>query len=68
MTTVSDKIETMSPSSQPFSVPAVDDSAISRKLVEHSLLGQEYEVLFAKNGRGALDLFAEHQPAVVITD
>ena len=66
MTTVSDKIETMSPSSQPFSVLAVDDSAISRKLVEHSLLGQEYEVLFAKNGREALDLFAEHQPAVVI--
>src|SRR5450631_371853 len=58
----------MSPSSQPFSVLAVDDSAISRKLVEHSLLGQEYEVLFAKNGREALDLFAEHQPAVVITD
>jgi YesN/AraC family two-component response regulator len=24
--------------------------------------------LFAKNGREALDLFAKHQPAVVITD
>src|ERR1035438_3079709 len=68
MTTVSDKIGTMNPSFQPFTVLAVDDSAISRKLVEHSLLGQEYEVLFAKNGREALDLFAEHQPAVVITD
>ena len=68
MTTVSDKIETVNLSSQPFTVLAVDDSAISRKLVEHSLLGQEYEVLFAKNGREALDLFAEHQPAVVITD
>jgi diguanylate cyclase (GGDEF)-like protein len=65
---MSDKIETMNPSCQPFSVLAVDDSAISRKLVEHSLLGQEYEVLFATNGREALDLFAEHQPAVVITD
>jgi diguanylate cyclase (GGDEF)-like protein len=54
--------------SQPFKVLAVDDSAISRKLVEHSLLGQEYEVLFAKNGREALDLFARHQPVVVITD
>ena len=31
-------------------------------------MGQEYEVLFAKNGREALDLFAEHQPAAVITD
>jgi CheY-like chemotaxis protein len=68
MTTVSDKIETMNPSFQPFTVLAVDDSAICRKLVEQSLLGQQYEVLFAKNGREALDLFAEHQPAVVITD
>jgi two-component system, cell cycle response regulator len=68
MATASDKIETMNPSSQPFTVLAVDDSAISRKLVEHSLLGQEYELLFAKNGREALDLFAEHRPAVVITD
>ena len=68
MTNASDKIETMNPSSQPFTVLAVDDSAIYRKLVEHSLSEQEYEVLFAKNGREALDLFAEHKPAVVITD
>jgi diguanylate cyclase (GGDEF)-like protein len=68
MMTVSDKIETMNPSFQPFTVLAVDDSAIYRKLVEQSLFGQQYEVLFAKNGREALDLFAEHQPAVVITD
>jgi diguanylate cyclase (GGDEF)-like protein len=68
MTNASDKIETMNPSSQPFTVLAVDDSAIYRKLVEHSLSEQEYEVLFAKSGREALDLFAEHKPAVVITD
>jgi two-component system cell cycle response regulator len=68
MATASDKIETMNRSFQSFTVLAVDDSAISRKLVEHSLLGQEYEVLFAENGREALDLFAKHQPAVVITD
>ena len=68
MTNASDKIETMNPSSQPFTVLAVDDSAIYRKLVEHSLSEQEYKVLFAKNGREALDLFAEHKPAVVITD
>ncbi len=60
--------ETVNLRVQPFTVLAVDDSAISRKLVEHSLLGQEYEVLFAKNGREALDLFAKHQPAVVVTD
>ena len=58
----------MHPSSQPFKILAVDDSAIYRKLVEQSLSGERYIVLFAKNGREALDLFAEHQPAVVITD
>jgi two-component system cell cycle response regulator len=55
-------------SSQPFKVLAVDDSAIYRKLVEQSLSGDRYAVLFAKNGHDALDLFAKHQPAVVITD
>src|ERR1700723_2353102 len=68
MINTSAKIETMNPSSQPFTVLAVDDSAIYRKLGEHSLAEQEYEVLYAKNGREALDLFAEHKPAVVITD
>jgi diguanylate cyclase (GGDEF)-like protein len=58
----------MNPSSQQFSVLAVDDSPIYRKLVERSLSGERYSLLFAKNGRAALDLFAEHQPAVVITD
>ncbi len=67
MATASDKIETMNPSFQPFTVLAVDDSAIYRKLVEQSLSGERYDVLFAKNGREALGLFAEHQPSVVIT-
>jgi two-component system cell cycle response regulator len=58
----------MNPSSQQFTVLAVDDSAIYRKLVEHSLSRKRYSILFAKDGREALDLFAEHQPAVVITD
>jgi two-component system, cell cycle response regulator len=58
----------MNPSVQPFTVLAVDDSAISRKLVEHSLSGAGYSVLLAKNGREALDLFAQHRPAVVVTD
>jgi two-component system, cell cycle response regulator len=58
----------MDPSSQPFKVLAVDDSAIYRKLVEQSLSGERYAVRFGKNGREALDLFAKHQPAVVITD
>ena len=58
----------MDVSTQPFKILAVDDSAIFRKLVEHSLSGERYSVLFAKDGREALGLFAEHQPAVVITD
>jgi PleD family two-component response regulator len=58
----------MDASSQPVKVLAVDDSAVSRKLVEHSLTGNRYSVLFAKDGPEALALFAEHRPAVVITD
>jgi PleD family two-component response regulator len=53
---------------QALKILAVDDSAISRKLVDHSLSGPRYCVLFAKDGREALGLFAEHLPAVVITD
>jgi len=58
----------MDSTSQPFTVLAVDDSAIYRKLVDQSLSRERYAVLFAKNGREALDLFAKHQPTVVITD
>jgi diguanylate cyclase (GGDEF)-like protein len=61
-------IETMNPSFQQFTVLAADDSAIYRKVVEHSLSRERYRVVFAKDGREALDLFAKHQPAVVITD
>jgi diguanylate cyclase (GGDEF)-like protein len=45
-----------------------DDSPIYRKLVEQSLSEEHYTVLLAKSGRQALDLFTEHQPALVITD
>jgi len=46
----------------------VDDSAVSRKLAEIALSGKPYMVEFAKDGREALDLFAIHQPDIVITD
>ena len=39
----------MNPSSQQFTVLAVDDSAIYRKLLEHSLSRERYRVLFAKD-------------------
>jgi two-component system cell cycle response regulator len=45
-----------------------DDSAVYRKLVEQSLSQEHYTVLLAKSGRQAMDLFTEHQPALVITD
>ncbi|MFZ0804827.1 MAG: response regulator, partial [Candidatus Sulfotelmatobacter sp.] len=53
---------------QPLKILAVDDSAVCRRLVDQSLSGHRYSVLFAKDGREALGLFAEHLPAVVITD
>jgi two-component system chemotaxis response regulator CheY len=52
---------------QDFNILVADDSPIYRKLVEHAL-SDEYTVLFAKNGRQAVELFAKHRPALVITD
>ena len=58
----------MALSAPTFTILAVDDSALYRKLVEHSLAEEPYNVVFAKNGREALGLLAEHHPGVVITD
>ena len=60
--------ESTVPSSRPFKILAVDDSAISRKLVDQSLSGEGCALMFAKNSREALDVFAKHQPALVIKD
>src|ERR1700680_877895 len=45
-----------------------DDSPVYRKLVEHALEGNSYSLLFAKSGSEALELFARHLPAIVISD
>src|ERR1700737_2213760 len=45
-----------------------DDSPIYRKLIQQALSQDDCTVLFAKNGRQAMDLFAEHRPTLVITD
>lgn len=54
--------------SQEMRVLAVDDSPISRKLIEYALKEKAYKVLYAKEGREAMKLFAEHPADLVITD
>ena len=58
----------MKAAGQPIKVLVADDSAVSRKLVELTLYGKRYSLIFAKSGCEALDLFAEHRPALVIVD
>ena len=36
-----------------------DDSTVYRKLVEEALSGEKYTLLFAKNGRQAIDLIRQ---------
>lgn len=51
-----------------FRVLVVDDSPVARKLVEIALPTDEYEVVVAKTGGEALQLFARLRPGLVITD
>lgn len=51
-----------------LTILVADDSPVYRKLVEQSLAEDSCNLVFAKNGREALDLFAEHYPPLVITD
>jgi diguanylate cyclase (GGDEF)-like protein len=51
-----------------FKVLVADDSRIYRKLVEQALSAKQYEVMFAKSGQEAIDLFSQHEPSLVITD
>jgi two-component system, cell cycle response regulator len=58
----------MNKSGNGIQILVVDDSAVSRKLLEHALSDEPYTLLFAKSGEEALRFFQEHRPAVVITD
>jgi diguanylate cyclase (GGDEF)-like protein len=49
-------------------VLAVDDSPFSRKLLEHALADQPYEVVFAKDGLEALASISKFRPNILITD
>lgn len=53
---------------QSIRVLVVDDSPVSRKLLEHTLEETSYEVVFAKEGTDALRVFAERPPDLVIAD
>jgi two-component system, cell cycle response regulator len=51
-----------------YRVLVVDDSPVSRKLVEQALEAGAYSLLFAKNCTEALELFRRHPPSIVLTD
>jgi two-component system cell cycle response regulator len=51
-----------------YQVLVVDDSPVSRKLVEQALEAGAYSLLFAENCTEALELFKRHSPSIVLTD
>ncbi len=51
-----------------YKVLVVDDSAVYRKLVEHVLSRQPYNLLFAENGAEALKLYEQNCPSIVVAD
>jgi diguanylate cyclase (GGDEF)-like protein len=54
--------------SKDFKVLIIDDSPVSRKLVELPLAQKQYKLIFAQTGLEAMNLFEEHQPDLVILD
>jgi two-component system cell cycle response regulator len=58
----------MNKSGNSIQILVVDDSPVSRKVLEHALSDEPYAILFAKSGEEAIRFFQEHRPAVVITD
>jgi two-component system cell cycle response regulator len=58
----------MQAAGQQIMVLVADDSAVSRKLVEHALSEKQYSLVFAKSGCETVELFAEHHPSLVIVD
>lgn len=51
-----------------LSILVIDDSPVSRKLVELPLLQKGYNLIFATSGKAGIELFEKHRPQVVITD
>src|SRR5437762_3735369 len=60
--------KSMTQTSQEIRVLVVDDSPVSRKLLEHALAEAPYTLGFANEGSHALRLFGERLPDLVIAD
>ena len=58
----------MKKSGNGIQILVVDDSPVSRKVLEHALSDEPYTLVFAESGEEALRLFQERRPALVITD
>jgi two-component system chemotaxis response regulator CheY len=58
----------MNQSAANYQILVVDDSPVSRKLVEQALEAGAYSLRFAKSCAEALDLFKRHSPSIVLTD
>jgi diguanylate cyclase (GGDEF)-like protein len=56
------------PLGKKLTVLVIDDSSVSRKLLELRLSQQQYNLVFATTGREAIELFEKHRPALVIMD
>jgi two-component system, cell cycle response regulator len=51
-----------------YELLVVDDSPVYRKLVEQVLSSEPYNLIFARNGQEAMDLYQLHSPCMVLTD
>src|SRR5260370_2015588 len=58
----------MNPMGNDFKVLVVDDSPVSRKLVELPLAQKRYKLIFPKTGQEAIKLFHQHRPNLVFLD
>ena len=59
---------TIHTAAEPFKIVVADDSRMQRTLVEGVLSQAGHTVVFAEDGRRALEAMAKHQPSLLITD
>src|SRR5260370_18802998 len=58
----------MNPMGNDFKVLVVDDSPVSRKLVELPLAQKRDKLIFAKTGQEAIKFFVHYRPDLLILD